>query len=203
MTNKNVLLATFGCAVIAMQVGMFIKITSVKEDAASTREIVGKVKTDVAQLTKDVEKINKKVERLEKTVIYKTKEKLQVSSKDLQCLAKNIYHEAGVEDRAGKIAVAQITLNRVNDGRWGTKICDVVYAKAQFSWTLKKELRWAQPKGKLWDESMKIAEEFVKGKRVEGLENSHFYHADYISKPAWAKKMTKVKQIGQHIFYQA
>lgn len=51
---------------------------------------------------------------------------INVSSKDIDCLAKNIYYEAGMEPEEGKVAVAMVTINRVRDGRFGKTICSVV-----------------------------------------------------------------------------
>ena len=51
---------------------------------------------------------------------------INVSSKDVDCLAKNIYYEAGSEPEEGKVAVAMVTINRVRDGRFGKSICLVV-----------------------------------------------------------------------------
>jgi len=51
---------------------------------------------------------------------------INVSSKDVDCLAKNIYYEAGMEPEEGKVAVAMVTINRVRDGRFGKTICSVV-----------------------------------------------------------------------------
>ena len=51
---------------------------------------------------------------------------INISSKDVDCLAKNIYYEAGNETEEGKVAVAMVTINRVRDGRFGKSICSVV-----------------------------------------------------------------------------
>jgi len=51
---------------------------------------------------------------------------ITISSKDIDCLAKNIYYEAGGEPEEGKVAVAMVTINRVRDGRFGKSICSVV-----------------------------------------------------------------------------
>ena len=51
---------------------------------------------------------------------------INISSKDVDCLAKNIYYEAGSEPEEGKVAVAMVTINRVRDGRFGKSICSVV-----------------------------------------------------------------------------
>lgn len=121
-------------------------------------------------------------------------------SVQLQCLSKNIYYEAGIESDKGKLAVAQVTLNRVESGLWGDDICSVVYAKDQFSWT-KKRRKLHKPKGKAWADSRKIAIAAVAGKRIKPLKKSMYYHADYV-KPYWSKKKKKVAKIGTHIFYK-
>jgi len=51
---------------------------------------------------------------------------INITSKDVDCLAKNIYYEAGSEPEEGKVAVAMVTINRVRDGRFGKSICSVV-----------------------------------------------------------------------------
>ena len=160
------------------------------------------IKTQIREVRTGQAEIQKRVERVEQVVLVKTRQQVAMSDKDLDCLAKNIYHEAGVEDRAGKIAVAQVTLNRLNEGRYGNSVCSVVYARSQFSWTLDKQKRFAKPKGQLWEESRRVALEFQRGTRVKGLEDSTHYHADYIRDPKWAKAKKVVKQIGQHIFYR-
>ena len=160
------------------------------------------IKTQIRDVKTGQEQLNRRVERVEQVVLVKTKQQVALTAKELDCLAKNIYHEAGVEDRAGKIAVAQVTLNRLKEGRWGNNVCSVVYAKAQFSWTLDKKKRNQVPQGLLWEQSRAVALEFQRGTRVKGLEDSTHYHADYIKDPNWAKAKKVAKQIGQHIFYK-
>ena len=137
-----------------------------------------------------------------KEFLVKTNERINYTSADAECLAKNIYYEAGVEPIEGKYAVAQVTLNRLKQGSWGNSICDVVHSKAQFSWTLNKRKVREQPKGELWAESLTVARTVLdKGVRVPSLAQSTYYHADYV-KPLWTKSVVKIQQIGQHIFYK-
>jgi len=122
--------------------------------------------------------------------------------KEFDCLVRNIYFEAGIEDDLGKYAVAQVTLNRLSIKHWGKDICSVVYAPAQFSWTRVKERAWIKPTDKNWERSVEIAKNvLIQGHRVKPLEKSLFYHADYIKKPNWADDDKRIKQIGRHIFY--
>jgi spore germination cell wall hydrolase CwlJ-like protein len=137
-----------------------------------------------------------------KSLIVQTNQKVNYSQQDLQCLSKNIYHEAGIEAPEGMFAVAQVTLNRLHSGRWGKSICDVVYSKAQFSWTLYPKIRNEKPKGELWERSQFVARSVLEqGYRVPQLENAILYHADYVN-PYWAKAVVKMQQIGRHIFYK-
>ena len=156
----------------------------------------------VNQVQQEVAEVKKEVAQVQQVVLYKSKEKVQLSAKEMDCLAKNIFFEAGVEDKAGKVAVAQVTLNRLKSGKWGNDLCKVVYAKAQFSWTLDKKKRNSQPKGELWQQSVAVAKAFAEGKRVKGLEDSTYYHTNYIPKPNWAHGMKVAHRVGQHIFYR-
>lgn len=126
---------------------------------------------------------------------------IKYSKKDLDCLARNIYYEAGVEDRLGKVAVAQVTLNRLRTGYWGKDICRVVYAPAQFSWTRIKRRAWMPNIGPSWEESKQVASEVLdQGIRIRTLKTSLFYHADYV-KPYWKDDSKRTTKVGRHIFY--
>jgi spore germination cell wall hydrolase CwlJ-like protein len=131
--------------------------------------------------------------------IIQVNEKVKYTKNELDCLTRNIYYEAGVEDHRGKFAVAHVTLNRLKTGHWGKTICQVVYARAQFSWTLAKKL--PRPDSQLWAESEDIARKTLAGYRVRGLTRSLYYHATYIRDPNWADSAHEVGQIGNHVFY--
>jgi spore germination cell wall hydrolase CwlJ-like protein len=135
-------------------------------------------------------------------IFYRDTANIDISEREKECLAKNVYFEAGVEDHSGKIAVAQVTLNRLQSGRWGNNICNVVYARSQFSWTLLANKRNKTPGGPLWERSLLAVDDFLAGARIVGLENSLFYYADYISTPRWARTMNEVAHIGRHKFFE-
>ena len=52
-----------------------------------------------------------------------------LSDRDIECMARNIFYEAGGESTEGKVAVGVVTLNRTQDGRFGKTVCDVVKAR--------------------------------------------------------------------------
>jgi spore germination cell wall hydrolase CwlJ-like protein len=53
----------------------------------------------------------------------------EVNKKDLECLARNIYYEAGMESEEGKAAVGLVTINRSRDDKFPKSICGVVSQK--------------------------------------------------------------------------
>jgi spore germination cell wall hydrolase CwlJ-like protein len=125
---------------------------------------------------------------------------IKLSKKELDCLARNVFYEAGTEEPVGKIAVAQTTLNRVKTGYWGHSICDVVYAPKQFSWTDDSRAN-EEPSGKLWFETKLIVSSVIdNGLRIKQLKTALFYHADYVD-PNWKDNSKRVAQYGTHIFY--
>lgn len=143
------------------------------------------------------------IKKPEPLSIVRTQEGIPYKTIDVFCLAKNIYHEAGIEDDLGKYAVAQVTINRVLHSRYPDTICDVVMDPFQFSWTRNKSIRWMTPKGPLWEESLFVAKDVLfYNKRVYGLEDAIFYHADYVS-PHWKNPLAKIAKIGTHIFYHS
>lgn len=126
---------------------------------------------------------------------------ITLSKSEFACLARNIYFESGVEPMEGKIAVAQVTFNRLHSGQWGKTVCGVVMAKKQFSWTENKTRLTERPSGPLWDSSVAAAQQYLSGTRVYNLDRSTHYHADWIDRPKWTQDVARIKQIGQHIFY--
>ena len=121
-------------------------------------------------------------------------------TKELKCLADNIYFESLIEPIAGQIAVANVTMNRVKSEWFPNTVCEVVWQSKQFSWT--HDGRSDTPLvGKQYNAIYKLAEMVYTGKINDITEGATFYHADYVT-PAWAKKMDrKVVKIGRHIFY--
>jgi len=56
-----------------------------------------------------------------------------INTRELDCLARNIYYEAGLESEEGKVAVGLVTINRSNDEKYPRTICGVVNQKTVFS----------------------------------------------------------------------
>ena len=129
--------------------------------------------------------------------------KQQSVQREVQCLAQNIYFEAASEPRAGKIAVAEVTMNRVKEG-FAKTVCGVVTQKnndvCQFSWVCEPKKAITMPTQ--WKESREIAENIlISHKKYSTIDGALFFHADYV-KPAWAATKDFVQKIGRHLFYK-
>ena len=162
---------------------------------------IGDIDHKLDKTEDSIEEIKQEIDVL-KEVVFDSGQRVNITQRERECLTKNIFHEAGVEPFEGKIAVAQVTFNRLNSGRWGNDICSVVYAKKQFSWTLSQKKVNENPKGKLWRDSVAAKNAFLSGLRVKNLEKSKHYHTDYIKKPYWSKEKSVAARVGQHIFYE-
>lgn len=128
--------------------------------------------------------------------------------RQLTCLARNIYFESASEPFEGKVAVAQVTLNRAASGDFPTDICAVVYQKnklvektvCQFSWYCEHPSTLKIRSPRLYAESMEVAKKvLLENFRLDSLKEAMYYHADYVN-PRWHKE--KVAKIGRHIFYK-
>ena len=162
---------------------------------------IGDIDHKLDKTEDSIEEIKQEIDVL-KEVVFDSGQRVNITQRERECLTKNIFHEAGVEPFEGKIAVAQVTFNRLNSGRWGNDICSVVYVKKQFSWTLSQKKVNENPKGKLWRDSIAAKNAFLSGLRVKNLEKSKHYHTDYIKKPYWSKEKSVAARVGQHIFYE-
>ena len=140
------------------------------------------------------------IAQTDKSVLELDKKPILYNTKDLKCLAQNIFFEAGTESMLGKIAVGQVTVNRVKIGYWGETVCEVVNSKNQFSWTNKDDL-YIDRDSKNYKDSVLAAKKVLQErKRLRILRSALFYHADYV-RPNWADKNQKVVKIEKHIFY--
>ena len=133
---------------------------------------------------------------------------IKVREQQLDCLAINIYREAGYESFEGKVAVAQVTMNRVKDGRFGKDVCGVVYQKnvvmekvvCQFSWACDAVHKNRPVNKAAYNESYEVAKKvLLEGFKLDVLKEALYYHANYVN-PKWS--LEKIGAIGNHIFYK-
>lgn len=125
------------------------------------------------------------------------------AKKQIDCLADNVYHEAGYENHQGRMAVAFVTMNRVQDPRFPKDICGVVKQKVnytcQFTWICENKItnRNKQQYELSREAALYVYANYEKLKDI--TKGALYYHADYVN-PRW--KLQKTVTIGRHIFYR-
>lgn len=131
------------------------------------------------------------------------------------CLAQNIYFESGNQPLAGRIAVAQVTVNRMYDEQFPDNICDVVYQakmktnwlgdsvpirhKCQFSWFCdgKSDI----PTDSItWVQCVWLAGRVLKNYYPDITEGALWYHSNQV-RPYWSKQLNRTVTIDNHLFY--
>lgn len=118
------------------------------------------------------------------------------------CLAKNIWHESRGEPAYGQLAVALVTLNRMESQWWPKTVCEVVYQSGQFSWTMTPALRNAKPNGDQWEQIVLLAATVLHRKDLfdDITHGATYFHANYV-RPGWSN-VEKTTRLGAHVFYR-
>ena len=154
-----------------------------------------------------------------------------IGLKDEFCLAQNIFFEAGIDTMKGMYAVADVTLNRVENSRYPNSICEVVYQsvmrenwktkqypdlsdedriyepvrnKCQFSWFCDGKTDVVPIDSANWKKAKEVAFNILYSNTERGItEGSTHYHATYVV-PNWIEDrgMKRIGRIGLHIFYR-
>ena len=135
------------------------------------------------------------------------------------CLALNTYHEAKNQSMVGQVATAQVVMNRVEDDRFPSTVCEVVKQgptrpswedpekeypikhRCQFSWYC--DGKDDTPKNeKAWRKAQDVAFLVYYNKiQLDVTEGATHYHATYV-RPAWARTKKRTTRIEKHIFYK-
>lgn len=125
------------------------------------------------------------------------------NSSELECLAMNVYHEARGERIEGRVAVAYVTMNRVNHTYFPDSVCKVVKQrrgkKCQFSWYC--DGRSDRPKNKqAWIEALDVASLVYYNEVEDPTKGALFYHTTSV-RPVWRHRLDYYRTIGVHKFY--
>ena len=132
------------------------------------------------------------------------------------CLAQNIYFESANQPDAGRVAVAQVVLNRVDDLQFPNTICGVVYqAKMRTNWKGQEvpilnqcQFSWFcdgksdEPTDSItWMQSIRIADQVMFDFNFDLTEGALYCHTIHID-PYWNDYLTPTVIINDHIFYK-
>lgn len=125
--------------------------------------------------------------------------------KQVDCLADNIYYEAGNQSTRGMIAVGYVTMNRVTSNIFPSTVCGVVKQRTasvcQFSWWCDAEVKARAMDRELYSQIQNLATwvYFNHGRVYDVTKGAMFYHASYVT-PNWTG-LRKTVKIETHIFY--
>ena len=123
------------------------------------------------------------------------------------CLAQAIYFEARGEPFEGQLAVAQVVMNRVSDGRYPDTICGVVFQnenhrhRCQFSFACDGKSDRAR-NHVAWLQAQKVAAMVLTLDLRDVTGHATHYHAVYVT-PKWSRELPRTKTIGHHLFYMS
>ncbi len=114
---------------------------------------------------------------------------------EVRCMALNLYFEARGEGKHGMIAVGNVTMNRVNSGKFPDSVCKVVKQKNQFSWySAGKSFKNVKVPKEIEQIAFNIV---VLNKYTDRTKGSLYFHHE--SLPRF--KLKYKTKIGNHIFY--
>lgn len=122
-------------------------------------------------------------------------------SEDMKCLAGAVYFEARGEPLAGQLAVAQVIINRTEDGRFARSYCGVVAQPGQFSFMRGGRMPQIRESSAAWARARAIAEIAHKGLWQSEADDAVFFHARHV-RPDWSQRKQRLAQISTHIFYR-
>jgi spore germination cell wall hydrolase CwlJ-like protein len=137
-----------------------------------------------------------------------------VDPKQLTCMAKNIFYEAGSESLNGQAAVARVVMNRIAHG-FGKDPCAVIYQASHVDKLIDDEMQKVKLCQFSWvcegkGEPNKNSTKYKQAEQVAYDVLAHDAYTDVIPKstlffhnlsvdPLWPYK--QVAKIGNHIFY--
>ncbi len=143
-------------------------------------------------------------ERAKKETEIKKQDSVSYSQEELKLLACLVHSEAGTQSYEGKLAVANVVLNRVKSSKYGGSIKSVIYQPGQFSvaksGSLSKQLsNYDNYSSNSQQLSIKAAKAALEGSNNIG---SRLYFHSYKSavRKGYDKKETSVK-LGDHLFW--
>jgi spore germination cell wall hydrolase CwlJ-like protein len=123
----------------------------------------------------------------------------------LQCLALAMYYEAAFEGPGGRLAVAQVVLNRVRHPAFPNSVCAVVFQRSagnvcQFTFACDGAMNRPRVPA-LWQQTQAEAAATLSGQVYPPVGMATHYHADYVF-PYWAPRLDKIAVVGTHVFYR-
>lgn len=154
-----------------------------KEVAMKSKEEIVLIR-EIIQIEK--EKQNQKVE-----IKHMTTE--SVDRNDLEVLSKIVHAEAKGEPYEGKVAVAEVVMNRVEDENFPDTVKDVVYQEGQFQPVANGAINNTPS-----EEAIKASKEVLMSDNTS--HNAMYFYNDEIATDDWIRTRKTLFVIGDHTF---
>ena len=126
---------------------------------------------------------------------------------DIDLFARVLYGEARGEPDEGKIAIANVVMNRVNNPCWwGKDLYSVLKKPYQFSCLNDNDpnlpiIMSVTEDNPVFDRCLDIAKQAFSNKLPDITKGANSYYAKSIAAPKWTVGLTPTAEIGNHIFY--
>ena len=210
-------------SLIAYQVHYILKLTEEHTEKSSIvvpYKVVESIVVEIAPTPAELVTRNTSLDYIDNSVDIISISKLTISKQELTCLATNLYHEARGESDRGMIAVAHVTLNRVNSSRYPDTICGVVHQAVHSKW-------WYEQHGRLvpvrnmcqfswycdgrsdsvdtfsdgWKNSVYIAMAVLVKKYEDPTYGADHYFNHNLVRPKWSYTYARTAKIENHTFH--
>ncbi len=113
------------------------------------------------------------------------------TEENIRLLAALVYYESGNQPYEGKLAVASVVINRLNDDRFPNTLYEVIYQSGQFTPAMNGSVTWLNASGqKIQADCVKAAKEVMTG----GTKYPDYYYFNNTYIYGWDM------QIGDHYF---
>lgn len=136
-----------------------------------------------------------------------------MSDAEVQCMARNMYHEARGEGDVGMIAVGYVVLNRMASNHFkSSTVCGVINQtdfikktgrrSCQFSWVCAKRTVATNPGAQAsYERALTLARAVMQRTVENPIDDSIYFHSRKVD-PGFARKAVRAV-IGSHRFYAA
>lgn len=116
-------------------------------------------------------------------------------STQINCIARNAYHEARGEGEKGMLGTIFVVLNRTKDGRFPSTPCKVIAQPNQFVWYGKGK---TVKEPELYDKAKQLVHEVLDGKHKDFTKGSIYFNAHHKA----PKGTMCAARINNHSFYR-
>lgn len=127
----------------------------------------------------------------------------EASPREIDCLAKIIYHEARGEPKKGRTAVGMVALNRVKHEQFPDTVCSVMRQPRQYSWVKNNPpIRDKETYTEIKSEAKTLYNTYLKKRAtpsgMRAYQSALFFRSNGSFRNS---KMRYIGQIGDHKFW--